>query len=137
MSAPLEPHGSGPESALALLNLAARVGHLVDPTVPASPAASLEFGEFSRVDWHQPGRQHARVGRVAVTRLTEVSDGIGGPVELFSGFDAVVLGLPPGQHVSLSWNGGLSLTVQVTAPAALKEAVAALVPGAQLRFTPC
>lgn len=133
----LLPNGSGPESALALLNLTARLGHLLDASVPEAPATSVEFGEFSRIDWHQPGRQHARVGRVSVTRLTEVSDGIGGPVELFAGFSALVLGLPPGQRVELSWNGGHALTVQVTAPGVLKEAVAALVPGAQLLFTAC
>lgn len=128
------PPGTSDASALALATLVARVGRVIDPTVPEVIAPGSLAWKTTRGDWSDPIFRSVVLGRVALTMSLELRDGIGGPVDAFVGFGATVVELPGPSVARLTWNGGAMLEVTVHAPRAVEAEVRALVGAATVDF---
>lgn len=122
------PHGQGDESALALVQLLARIaGALVPPVGDWSVVMPLAWGPLDQEDNHAPLRRVAWLGRVEVQR--EVAE-----ERAFSRFRARVVELPAGVVVSATWDGEDGLRVDVRAPGAAAPSVRALLGAPFLQF---
>ena len=69
-----------------------------------------------------PGYATAKLGPVSLTKAFNLSDGVGGPINIFDSFHGAALG-----KVTASWNGREVLRVRVKADRAHEAAIATIV----------
>lgn len=130
---PIAPSGVSDHAARAFANLLCRIARTIDPTLHHDESATISWSALDRPDLSSPGYRWARIGGATITKELGLSDGVGGPVDVFLAFHGVVHDLE-GASVRATWDGRGSLSVRVIAPAAARAAIAAMIGAERLVF---